>query len=82
MPKVSKQQAALPAFDLKAERERRDLTQTQVAQMLFTTQSSVARWETDGDAPQLVRAYWSLYWKTQKPQKKGGKNVAAVEKSA
>lgn len=69
MPKMSKQQAALPAFDLKAEREKHDLTQAQTAQMLFTTQSSVARWETDGDMPQIHRAYWALYWQSQKPKK-------------
>lgn len=70
MPKVSKQQASLPAFDLKAEREKRGKTQAEVAQMLFTTQSSVARWEADGDMPQIHRAYWELYWRNIKVPKK------------
>lgn len=70
MPRLSKQQAALPAFDLKAAREKRDLTQMQTAVLLFTTQSTIARWENDGDAPQLVRAYWDLYWRVNRPVKK------------
>lgn len=70
MPRLSKQQASLPAFDLKAAREKRELTQMQTAQLLFTTQSTIARWEHDGDAPEIVRAYWDLYWRVNRPVKK------------
>jgi transcriptional regulator with XRE-family HTH domain len=70
MPKRSSAASKLPAYDLKAEREKRDLTQQEVAVMLFTTQSSVARWEENGDMPQIHREYWSLYWKHAKPGKK------------
>jgi transcriptional regulator with XRE-family HTH domain len=70
MPKLSSEARKLPAFDLKSEREKRALTQADTAAMLFTTQSSVARWEADGDMPQIHRAYWALYWKHNKPPKK------------
>jgi transcriptional regulator with XRE-family HTH domain len=69
MPKLSKAQQKLPPFDLKAEREKHDLTQAECAVMLFTTQSSVARWEDTGDMPQVHREYWNLYWKTNRPVK-------------
>lgn len=69
MPKLSSEARKLPAFDLKSEREKHGLTQAEVAVMLFTTQSSVARWEADGDMPRIHREYWALYWKVNKVPK-------------
>jgi len=66
MPKKSKDAEKLPPYDLKAEREKYDLSQANLAAILFTNQSTVARWEQKGDAPQLVRAFLPLYWKSIK----------------
>jgi predicted transcriptional regulator len=69
MPKLSSAAKKLPPYDLRAEREKRELTQAETAQLLFTTQSTVARWEDDGQTPQIHREYWRLYWANQKPPK-------------
>jgi transcriptional regulator with XRE-family HTH domain len=50
------------AFDLKADRKMRKLSQQQVAEILFVGQSTVARWEIDGSMPQAARRLWELYW--------------------
>lgn len=78
MPRLSKQHQRLPAFDLKAEREKRDMTQAECAVFFFTTQATIARWESSGDTPQIHREYWALYWKHQKPTKvkENGKKAA------
>lgn len=81
MPKMSTFRKDQPAFDLRAAREARDLTQVQVAEMFFTTQVSIARYERDGNLPPLHRAYWELYWKgrvVRKPKRAAattGKNT-------
>lgn len=58
MPK--RQNKALPAFDLKAEREKRKLSQQQLAEKLFQSQGTVSRWELSGQTPELAREYWKL----------------------
>lgn len=68
MPKRSEDEKKLKPFDLKAEREKRELNQTQVAEMLYVTQVSVSRWESEGNMPQIYRAYWELYWQVNKPK--------------
>lgn len=67
MPKIASDHAKLPPFDLRAEREKRELTQEETAKLLYTTQSSIGRWEENGNMPPLERAYWALYWKQHKP---------------
>lgn len=92
MPKRNKSEAELPAFDLRAEREARGLTQTDAAVLLHTHQTSIARWERDGNAPAIYRMAWKLHWhfedaknanKSDKPaskHKKARKSVASVSK--
>lgn len=52
----------LAAFDLKAARKLRGLSQVKVAQILCTTQPSVARWEAQGNMPEVFRKVWDLHW--------------------
>jgi DNA-binding XRE family transcriptional regulator len=70
MPKRSETDKALPAFDLKAARESKGLTQIETAQLLSAAQSTIAKWEADGRVPKIYRDYWELYWKHAKPNKK------------
>jgi transcriptional regulator with XRE-family HTH domain len=60
MPKRSNKEVA--AFDLKAEREKRNLSQEQTAEVLFQSQGTISRWEISGQTPELARAYWNLFW--------------------
>lgn len=53
------------AFDLKAARKMRGLSQTQVAEILCTTQPSIARWEIAGNMPAIYRKAWLLHWRIQ-----------------
>lgn len=69
MPRQSSELSKLPAFDLKAEREKRELTQAECARVLFTNQSNIQRWENNGMTPPIYREYWSLYWQHAKPSK-------------
>lgn len=62
MPRVNKQTEELPAFDLLAAREARGMTQEDVAKLLFTHQTSIGRWEREGNMPGLPRMAWKLYW--------------------
>lgn len=70
MPRRSKEEGKLPPYDLRASREQHQLTQAETAEILFATQSSVARWEGDGQLPKIYRAYWELYWKHPPAKKK------------
>lgn len=63
MPRRSTNSELMPAFDFKAAREACGFSQSEAARVLFTSQSSVARWETTGKLPQIYRAYWSLWLK-------------------
>lgn len=80
---MSKRNAAnkgLPQFDLKAARESRKLTQQEVAELLCTTQGTIARWEAEGSMPLLERRYWTLYWKGRPlPKARKSKRAAAVK---
>jgi DNA-binding transcriptional regulator YiaG len=70
MPKRSETDKALPAWDLKAARETKGLTQIETAALLSAAQSTIAKWEADGRVPKIYRDYWELYWKHAKPNKK------------
>lgn len=71
MPKRSDTDKSLPPFDLKAAREARGLTQAEAAELLHASQPSIARWEGEGNLPQIYRSYWELYWKHhQQPKQK------------
>lgn len=53
------------AFDLKASREIRNLSQADVAAILCTTQASVSRWESSGGLPAIYRKAWDQHWKLE-----------------
>lgn len=50
------------AFDLKAARTKHSLSQQAVAEILCAAQSSVARWEVQGNMPEVFRKVWQLHW--------------------
>lgn len=82
----SPKESELPAFDLRAAREAKSLTQVAVSILLCASQSSVARWENDGTLPLIYRKYWELYWlmharaknQLRKAKKKVARKVATV----
>lgn len=78
MPKRSAKDKALPAYDLRADREAKDLSQVETAAILCCGQASVARWERDGSLPLIYRKYWQLYWLHQ-PKKKGKPKLTVVK---
>jgi Helix-turn-helix. len=80
MPRRSEIERELPAFDLKAARESKGVTQEKCAGILCASQSSVARWESDGRLPLIYRKYWELYWKFHKPERTKPR-LKVVEKS-
>lgn len=69
MPKRSTKQLA--AFDLKAAREARGMSQEQTAEFLFQSQGTISRWEISGQTPELAREYWKLYWAVEDAKPKG-----------
>lgn len=75
MPRLSEEQQKLPAFDLKALREKQVLSQGELADVLFTTQASVARWEQNGNLPPLHRAYLALVFTKPRKVKKSVKKA-------
>lgn len=81
MPKRNDANKSLPQFDLKSARESRKLTQQETAELLCTTQGTIARWEADGSMPTLERRYWALYWKGR-PVPKSAKAKRAVSADA
>lgn len=70
MPKRSDAEKDLPAFDLKAARESKGLTQAAAAVLLCASQASMARWEREGTLPLIYRRYWDIYWQHNKVVKK------------
>lgn len=64
MKRGANQKAAAP-YDLKAVRERLQLTQKDMATLLEAGQSSVARWEAEGTLPLIYRKYLDLYEQRQ-----------------
>jgi DNA-binding XRE family transcriptional regulator len=70
MPRRSETEAELPAFDLKAARESKGITQAKAATILAASQSSIARWESDGRLPLIYRKFWELYWTHNKPERR------------
>jgi len=71
----------LAAFDLKAARKMRGLSQVAVAQILCTTQPSVARWEAQGNMPEVFRKVWALHWQVEEIKTKmaGGADVSLAK---
>lgn len=55
----------IAAFDLKAARESRKLSQDAVAAILCTTQASVSRWESAGTLPAVYRKAWDQHWQLE-----------------
>lgn len=55
----------LVAFDLKAARKTRNLSQLQTAEMLCTTQPTISRWEAEGTTPAIVRKAWEQHWQLE-----------------
>lgn len=83
MPKRSDKKPA--PWDLKAQREKHSYTQTQAAEILCTTQATIARWEADGTTPMIYRKYWEIYHhakKVQKAKKKVTSKNAATDTAA
>lgn len=70
MPKRSDAEKELPKFDLKAAREAKGITQEAAAELLAASQSSIARWESDGSLPLVYRRLWELHWQINKPAKR------------
>lgn len=64
----------LAAFDLKAARKMRGLSQVETAFILCVTQPSVARWEASGNMPDVFRKVWALHWQleAEKTKMSGG----------
>ena len=61
MPKRGENLKAAAAYDLKATRERLSMTQKQMADLLTSGQSSIARWEAEGTLPLIYRNFLALY---------------------
>lgn len=70
----------LAAFDLKAARKMRGLSQVKVAQILCTTQPSVARWEADGNMPEVFRKVWEQHWDLETIKSEKSSNDATKTK--
>lgn len=80
----------LPAFDLRAARKARKLSQVKVAEILCTSQPSVARWESNGNLPAIYRKAWAAHWQLEEtnnvtvraPKRKANlSNVSAGDKA-
>lgn len=83
MPKRNEAGRELPHFDLRAAREARKMTQVEAAELLCTTQGTVARWEATGQMPLLERRYWALHWRhTKTPKAARSKRRAKVAADA
>lgn len=63
MPRRSEEHGKLPAYDLKATRERMGLKQAAMAELLSAGQSSIARWESEGSLPLIYRKFLELHEK-------------------
>lgn len=72
---------SLAAFDLKAARKMRGLSQIQTATILCTTQPSVARWEADGNMPEAFRKLWALHWQQEDKANDAGSNKRSRKSS-
>jgi hypothetical protein len=55
----------LAAFDLKAARKMRGLSQAAAADILCATQPSIARWEAQGNLPEVFRKVWAMHWQLE-----------------
>jgi hypothetical protein len=71
----------IAAFDLKAARETRKLSQDAVAAILCTTQASVSRWESAGTLPAVYRKAWDQHWELE-DLANGETNRATVKRVA
>lgn len=57
---------SIAAFDLKAARQTRGVSQLEAAEILCTTQPSVSRWEAEGNMPAVYRKVWMQHWQLEK----------------
>jgi DNA-binding XRE family transcriptional regulator len=76
MKRGENQKQAAP-YDLKATRERLSLTQKEMAALLESAQSSIARWESEGTLPLIYRKYLELYEQRQVQALKAKRKTAA-----
>lgn len=82
MPKRSDESRNLPAWDLKAQREKHSYTQAKAAEILCTTQATIARWEADGATPLIYRKYWEIYHHALKVKKAAPRKARVNETKA
>jgi transcriptional regulator with XRE-family HTH domain len=78
MPRLSRDGSDIVLFDLKAAREARNLTQIAIADILCTSQASVARWEKSGAMPKCERKLWEYHWIIHKDDAPAAAVVPAV----
>jgi DNA-binding transcriptional regulator YiaG len=77
VPKRSKQLAdAMSAFDFRAAREAKSMSQYDAAELLKVNQSSISRWEVSGAVPMLAQMAWGLHWQVKAMQE--GKKAKRV----
>lgn len=74
--------ATLPAFDLRAARKAKGLSQVAVAEILCTSQPSVARWESKGNLPAIYRKAWAAHWELEAKTNDTGPNKRTGKSSA
>jgi Helix-turn-helix. len=72
----------LPKFDLKAARESKGITQAATARLLCASQSSIARWESEGSLPLIYRKFWELHWQHHRPERRKPKLTAVPKDPA
>ncbi len=53
-------------YDFKPEREKYQLSQMEVAAILFVNQSQISRWEKYGTMPRAYQELWNI-WKSKQP---------------
>jgi len=69
VPKRSKELAdAMSAFDFRAARESKSMSQHQAAELLQVNQSSISRWEVSGAVPMIAQMAWKLHWQVKSMQ--------------
>lgn len=65
MPRRAVREKDLVAFDLKAERKKRELSQEETAEIMCASQASIARWEASGQCPAVYRKAWTQHWELE-----------------
>lgn len=80
MPRRAANEKDLVAFDLKADRKKRELSQEQAAEIMCASQASVARWEASGQCPAVYRKAWVQHWKLKDQEEKEKEVDKSVDK--